>query len=94
MIGYPVKQKGFFGGKLYDPEGKRNVLYVDKPFKKDEKPGWVGDPIEQKAAPKKAAPKKAAPKKAATDAPDFTGDGVPVEPGTDGADNGTVVETL
>jgi hypothetical protein len=87
MIGYPVLERGFFGGKLYEPQGKRKVLYVDKPFKKDEKPIWVGEAIQSNVAadkPKakrKPKAKQAIDDSAATDTvtsddnvPDFIGD--------------------
>ena len=32
MPTYKVKARGFFDGKLYDPEGKRQTLTTDKPF--------------------------------------------------------------
>ena len=40
-ITYKVIKPGFFNGKLYDPEGKRDTLTVDKPFKKDKIPSWL-----------------------------------------------------
>lgn len=51
MPSYQVKRKGFFGGKLYDPDGKRPVLSVDKPFTDKDMPSWV-TPIKETAAPK------------------------------------------
>ena len=53
MPQYKVTKKAFFNGKLYDPEGKRRVLTVDKPFSKELKPSWV-EPL---AAPRKPAKK-------------------------------------
>ena len=44
MPQYKVLEKGFHGGKLYDPEGKRPVLHTDKPFtKKNPMPKWLGE---------------------------------------------------
>lgn len=59
MPSYKVIQKGYFGGKLYDPEGKRKVLKVEKPFGKKDIPSWV-EPIKdvkETAAEKKAREK-------------------------------------
>ncbi len=39
MPTYDVIAPGFHEGKLYDPEGKRKTLSVDKPFKKC--PSWL-----------------------------------------------------
>ena len=62
MPQYQVIDKGFFGGKLYDPAGKRRTLTVDKPFSDKDIPSWV-KPIKAAPKPIKAAPKaKAAPK--------------------------------
>jgi len=45
MPSYKVKSKGFFDGKMYDPEGKRRVLHTEKPFpskdKKEQVPAWL-----------------------------------------------------
>ena len=47
MPSYKVKSKGFFDGKLYDPEGKRTVLHTEKPFpnrpksKVEDVPSWL-----------------------------------------------------
>lgn len=45
MPSYKVLQPGFFGGRIYDPEGKRPVLHTDKPFPKKDKveqvPSWL-----------------------------------------------------
>jgi|TARA_Y100000310_G_scaffold127563_1_gene126692 hypothetical protein len=46
MPSYRVKQKGYYGGKIYDPEGKRRTLVVDKPFDKKTMPSWV-EPIKE-----------------------------------------------
>ena len=44
MPQYKVIEKGFFDGKLYDPQGKRSVLSTDKPFtKKNPMPSWLTD---------------------------------------------------
>lgn len=53
MPRYSLKEKGFFHGRLYDPEGKRKILDVDKPFPKGKKPSWVGDVVKESAAAKK-----------------------------------------
>eukprot|EP00919_Chromeraceae_sp_WS-2016_P071501 GHVR01169303.1.p2 GENE.GHVR01169303.1~~GHVR01169303.1.p2 ORF type:complete len:110 (-),score=22.55 GHVR01169303.1:473-802(-) len=37
MPRYKVLKKGFFGGKLYDPNGKRRVLHTAKPYPKSTK---------------------------------------------------------
>ena len=55
MPQYQVVKKAFFGGKLYDPSGKRPVLTVDKPFTEKNIPSWV-KPIKE-AAPVKAKAK-------------------------------------
>lgn len=34
MPRYKVKEKGFYEGKLYDPNGKRPFVHTDKPIKK------------------------------------------------------------
>lgn len=45
MPSYKVISKGFFGGHLYDPAGKRRVLHTEKPFpskdKKEQVPAWL-----------------------------------------------------
>lgn len=42
MPQYKVIAPGFYNGKMYNPEGKRNVLYTDKPFsKKEPMPTWL-----------------------------------------------------
>ena len=46
MPSYNVIAKGFYGGKTYDPQGKRRVLDVDKPFNKATMPSWV-EPIKE-----------------------------------------------
>jgi len=54
MPSYKVIAPGFFDGKMYDPEGKRNVLHTDKPFKKKEMPSWLAEmPKETEAVRKK-----------------------------------------
>lgn len=42
MASYKVIEKGFHGGKTYDPHGKRRTLHVEKAFKKC--PSWL-EPI-------------------------------------------------
>lgn len=51
MPKYKVKAKGFFGGKMYDPDGKRTYVVVDKPFKKC--PLWLEPMKAETAAEKK-----------------------------------------
>ena len=45
MPSYKVIEKGFYGGRIYDPNGKRNVLHTDKPFpkknNKEQIPSWL-----------------------------------------------------
>lgn len=45
MPSYKVISKGFHGGHLYDPNGKRRVLHAEKPFpskdKKEQIPEWL-----------------------------------------------------
>jgi hypothetical protein len=93
MPSYQVIEKGFYGGSLYDPAGKRRTLHVEKPFKKC--PSWL-KPLKAESATvakkrvtaeKKVA--KADAKKAADDTAEikgasFMGDG----------ENGSTVETL
>lgn len=51
---YRVIAPGFHGGKLYDPAGKRQILTVDKPFKKGKLPSWLAEmPSESKAVREK-----------------------------------------
>lgn len=67
MPSYNVKSKGFFDGKMYDPEGKRRVLHTEKPFpskdKKEQVPAWLEAIKGETAAQAKA--RKAAETKAA-----------------------------
>lgn len=54
MPQYKVIATGFYNGKLYDPDGKRRVLDVDKPFNKKNMPKWVSEmPKESDAVKKK-----------------------------------------
>ena len=80
MPTYKVLKPGFFGGRQYDPEGKRPVLHTDKPFptkdKKEQVPSWLEPITETEAERKKqqAAEKKnaaAAAKKAEQDQKDI-----------------------
>ena len=45
MPSYEVISKGFINGRLYDPEGKRQVYHADKPFpkegNKEQVPSWL-----------------------------------------------------
>ena len=44
MPRYKVNAPGFYEGKFYDPEGKRKVLDIDKPFtKKNKIPSWLSE---------------------------------------------------
>lgn len=47
MVTYKVIEKGFHGGKTYDPHGKRRTLHVEKAFKKC--PSWL-EPIKAEKA--------------------------------------------
>ena len=49
MPSYKVLEPGFFGGRLYDPNGKRAVLTVDKAFSKKNMPSWV-EPLKGETA--------------------------------------------
>lgn len=53
MHSYKVKEKGFFNGKIYDPNGKRPVLHRDEPFPKkngkEQVPSWL-EPIKAEKA--------------------------------------------
>ena len=70
MPSYKVKNKGFHGGKIYDPEGKRTVLHTEKPFpaknKVEQVPSWLERFKEETAAQAKA--RKGAETKAANKA--------------------------
>lgn len=54
MPSYKVLEKGFYGGRIYDPQGKRKVLHTDKPFPsekgKEQVPSWL-EAIEAKKQP-------------------------------------------
>lgn len=63
---YKVKSRGFFGGKVYDPEGKRRTLSTDKPFPAKKFPQWLEPLKEETAAQKKK--RESAERKAAADA--------------------------
>lgn len=41
MAAYKVLAPGFYDSILYDPNGKRPVLYTDKPIPKKEMPSWL-----------------------------------------------------
>jgi hypothetical protein len=73
MPTYRVKSAGFYGGTMYDPDGKRKTLTVDLPFNGKDRPfpSWVDKkPISAKAAGKASG--KAAGK--ASDDPSFIGE--------------------
>lgn len=60
-VSYKVKSVGFFNGHMYDPNGKRPVLTVDEPLKKENFPSWLEpEPIKsvKKTAKKKTAKKE------------------------------------
>jgi membrane protein involved in colicin uptake len=73
MPSYKVISKGFFGGHLYDPAGKRRVLHTEKPFpskdKKEQVPAWLeaiqGETAAQAKARKTAETKAAKARKTA-----------------------------
>ena len=77
MARYKVLAPGFFGkgknAKLYDPNGKRPFLTVDKPFPKGKVPSWLElmkEPTKAQLTVEKknaATDKKANDEKAATD---------------------------
>ena len=68
MPRYKVIAPGFHDGRLYDPNGKRPFLDVDKPFNKKNKPSWVAEmKKESDAAKKKREDQEAAQQKAADD---------------------------
>lgn len=50
MPNYQVTAPGFYYGRLYGPNTKREVLAVDRPFggpeSKNPKPSWCGDEVE------------------------------------------------
>ncbi len=51
MPKYEVIEKGFYQGKLYDPNGKRRNLFTEKAFKKA--PSWLKAVKAESAAEKK-----------------------------------------
>lgn len=67
MPSYKVKSKGFFDGKIYDPDGKRTMLHTEKPFpkknNKEQVPSWL-EAIKSET-PAQAKARKAAETKAA-----------------------------
>ena len=65
MPSYKVMSPGFSDGRLYDPDGKRPILYRDKPFPKGEQPSWL-EPIKNETAGRKK--KRVAAEKAKADA--------------------------
>lgn len=50
MPKYRVKEKGFFQGKIYSPDGKRPFINTDKPLKPV--PEWV-EPVKAETAAEK-----------------------------------------
>ena len=84
MPKYEVIAKGFYQGRLYDPNGKRKNLFSDKPLKKV--PSWLKAVKAESAAEKKkreslekktnaADQKKAAEDKKAVEDMNFMGEG-------------------
>ena len=67
MPSYKVLQKGFYGGRQYDPAGKRPVLHTDKPFPskggKEQVPSWL-EATAKPETPAQAKTRKAAQAKA------------------------------
>ena len=66
MPSYKVLKPGFMHNRLYDPNGKRPVLHLDKPFpmkgKVEQVPSWLERIKDEKPAARKrraAATKKA-----------------------------------
>jgi len=53
MPQYKVIAPGFHESKYYHPEGKRQVLHTDKPFKKGKLPSWLSEMPKESAALKK-----------------------------------------
>lgn len=51
MPQYRVMKPGFYNGEMYDPQGKRKVLNVEKAFKKC--PSWLQPIKEESAAQRK-----------------------------------------
>lgn len=50
MPKYKVNSRGFYQGRLYDPEGKRSFIFTDKPF--NPVPSWV-EPIKSETLAEK-----------------------------------------
>jgi hypothetical protein len=73
MPSYKVIEKGFYGGRIYDPHGKRRVLHTDKPFpkknNKEQVPSWL-EPITNTETAAEKKKREAAEKKAAKAAAD------------------------
>lgn len=65
MPRYKVVKQGFMGGELYHPDGKRNEVTVDAPFKKC--PSWL-TPIKEESESQRKKREKAAAKQAEADA--------------------------
>lgn len=104
MPRYKVKAPGFFGGKMYHPEGKRPILHVDKPFTEKDMPSWVEEMPDETAEEtearlqREAAEADAAKEKNDQDQQDiddmtFLGDGESSDGVSSDTDAG-VVETL
>lgn len=67
MPSYKVVGKGFHGGKMYDPKGKRRELHTDKPFPskggKENVPSWLE--AAEELTPQQVSARKAAATRAA-----------------------------
>jgi hypothetical protein len=93
MPSYKVLEKGFHGGRMYDPTGKRRTLHVDKPL--EPCPSWL-KPIKAESAAeakKRVATEKKATKAAVKQAADDTAEVKGASFMGDG-ENGSTVETL
>jgi len=70
MPSYKVKEKGFFDGMLYDPDGKRHILHTDVEL--ESVPKWL-EPIKSET-PVQAKKRKASDAKANKAASDKAAD--------------------
>lgn len=73
MPSYKVLEPGFYGGRMYAPDGKRPVLHTDKPFpkkgNKEQVPKWL-EPITKTETAAEKKKRETAEKKAAKAAAD------------------------
>jgi len=103
MPTYKVISRGFFDGRMYDPEGKRSILHTDKPFSKKEIPSWL-TPIPKESDAVKAKRKSQEVSQASADVEKSKQDKMDIANAStvgDGAESsfitrlpGSVVETL